>query len=162
MKENKFMPDLQFLNSNIDIVIHATEDKYIILEAVLTNLEIPIEKFEEIEYEGHWGNKILRLSTEINKNDNHILIEKILKKLSFLDKENLLSNLDKHIDEKGNLYLRIDKQKICKNKISLSDTEGIKFKFKVNKNQIILHKKSRKVEDEIYLSYRRLIRSLEK
>lgn len=162
MIENKFIPDLQFLNSNIDIVIHATEDKYIILEAVLSNLEIPKEKFEEIEYEGHWGNKILRLITEINKNDTLILIEKILKKLSFLDKENLLSNLDKHIDEKGNLYLRIDKQKICKNKITLSDTEGIKLKFKVNKNQIILHKKSGKVEDEIYLSYRRLIRSLEK
>lgn len=162
MKENKFMPDLQFLNSNIDIVIHATEDKYIILEAVLSNLEIPIEKFEEIEYEGHWGNKILRLITEINKKDTQILIEKILKKLSFSDKENLLSNLDKYIDEKGNLYLRIDKQKLCKNKISLSDTEGIKLKFKVNKNQIILYKKSRKVEDEIYLSYRRLIRSLEK
>lgn len=156
------MPDLQFLNSNIDIVIHATEDKYVILEAVLSNLEIPMEKFEENEYEGHWGNKILRVSTEVNKNDTQILVERILKKLSFLDKENLLSNLDKHIDEKGNLYLRIDKQKICKNKISLSDTEGIKLKFKVNKNQIILHKKSRKVEDEIYLSYRRLIRSLEK
>ena len=162
MIENQFMPDIQFLNSNIDIVIHATEDKYKILESVLYNLEIPKDKFEEIEYEGHWGNRILRLITEINKKETQILIEKILKKLSFLDKENLLTNLDKHIDEKGNLYLRIDKQKICKNKISLSDTEGIKLKFKVNKNQIILYKKSGKVEDEIYLSYRRLIRSLEK
>jgi RNA-binding protein len=162
LKENKFIPDLQFLNSNIDIVIHATEDKYKILESVLSNLEITKEKFEEIEYEGHWGNKILRLITEINKKDTQILIEKIFRKLSFLDRENLLSNLDKYIDEKGNLYLRLDKQRICKNKISLSDTEGIKIKFKVNKNQIIQHKKSGKVEDEIYLSYRRLIQSLEK
>ncbi|MGE5634892.1 MAG: RNA-binding domain-containing protein [Deltaproteobacteria bacterium] len=162
MKENKFIPDLQFLNSSIDIVIHATEDKYKILESVLSNLEITKEKFEEIEYEGHWGNKILRLITEINKKDTQILIEKIFRKLSFLDRENLLSNLDKYIDEKGNLYLRLDKQRICKNKISLSDTEGIKIKFKVNKNQIIQHKKSGKVEDEIYLSYRRLIQSLEK
>jgi RNA binding exosome subunit len=58
--------------------------------------------------------------------------------------------------------LRLDKQRICKNKISLSDTEGIKIKFKVNKNQIIQHTKSGKVEDEIYFSYRRLIQSLEK
>ena len=82
--------------------------------------------------------------------------------MSFIDRENLFSNLDKYIDEKGNLYLRLDKQKICKNKISLSDTEGIKIKFKVNKNQIIQYKKSGKVENEIYFSYRRLIRSLEK
>jgi RNA binding exosome subunit len=144
------------------MVIHATEDKYKILESILSNLEIAKEKFQEIEYEGHWGNKILRLTTEINKKDTQILIEKILKKISFIDRENLLSNLDKYIDEKGNLYLRLDKQRMCKNKISLSDTEGIKIKFKVNKNQIIQHKKSGKVEDEIYFSYRRLILSLEK
>ena len=162
MKDNKLIPNLQFLNSTIDIVIHATEDKYKILESVLSNLEIAKEKFEEIEYEGHWGNKISRLTTVINKKDTQILIEKIFKKLSFLDRENLLLNLDKHIDEKGNLYLRLDKQRICKNKISLSDTEGIKIKFKVNKNQIIQHTKSGKVEDEIYSSYRRLIQSLEK
>lgn len=144
------------------MVIHATEDKYKILESILSNLEIAKEKFQEIEYEGHWGNKILRLTTEINKKDTQILIEKILKEISFIDRENLLSNLDKYIDEKGNLYLRLDKQRICKNKISLSDTEGIKIKFKVNKNQIIQHKKSGKVEDEIYFSYRRLILSLEK
>ena len=161
MKE-KIVPALQFLNSTIDIVIHATEDKYKILEAVLSNLEIPNDNFEEIAYDGHWGNKILRLITEINKKDTQILIERIFKALSFLDIENLLLNLEKHIDEKGNLYLRLDKQKICKNKLSLSDTEGIKIKFKVNKNQIILHKKSGKVEDEIYFLYRRLIQSLEK
>jgi RNA binding exosome subunit len=120
------------------------------------------EKFQEIEYEGHWGNKILRLTAEIKKKESQILIEKIFKKLSFIDRENLLSNLDKYIDEKGNLYLRLDKQKICKNKISLSDTEGIKIKFKVNKSQIMQYKKSGKVENEIYFSYRRLIRSLEK
>lgn len=162
MKENKLIPHLQFLNSTIDIVIHATEDKYKILEYVSSNLEISNEKFQEIEYEGHWGNKILRLTAAINKKESQILIEKIFKKLSFIDRENLLSNLDKYIDEKGNLYLRLDKQKICKNKISLSDTEGIKIKFKVNKNQIIQYKKSGKVENEIYFSYRRLIRSLEK
>ena len=162
MKNNRLIHNLQFINSTIDIVIHATEDKYKILESLLSNLEIAKEKFQEIEYEGHWGNKILRLTTEINKKDTQILIEKILKEISFIDRENLLSNLDKYIDEKGNLYLRLDKQRICKNKISLSDTEGIKIKFKVNKNQIIQHKKSGKVEDEIYFSYRRLILSLEK
>jgi len=150
------------LNSIIYIVIHATEDKHKILDAVLLNLEIPKEKFEEIESEGHWGNKIVRLITEINKKDTQILLENILKKISFIDRNNLLSNLDKHIDDKGNLFLRLDKQRICRNKISLSDTEGIKIKFKINKNPLIISKKSGKIESEIYLLYRRLIQSLEK
>ena len=162
MKDNQNIPQLQFLNSTIYIVIHATEDKHKILDAVLLNLEIPKEKFEEIESEGHWGNKIVRLITEINKKDTQILLENILKKISFIDRNNLLSNLDKHIDDKGNLFLRLDKQRICRNKISLSDTEGIKIKFKINKNPLIISKKSGKIESEIYLLYRRLIQSLEK
>ena len=89
----------------------------------------------EIQYEGHWGNKILRLTAEINNKDAQTLLEKILKSLSFTEKEYLITALDKHIDEKGNFYLRLDKQKLCKNKISLSETEGIKIKFKINKNQ---------------------------
>jgi RNA-binding protein len=162
LKDNQNIPQLQFLNSTIYIVIHATEDKHKILDAVLLNLEIPKEKFEEIESEGHWGNKIVRLITEINKKDTQILLENILKKISFIDRNNLLSNLDKHIDDKGNLFLRLDKQRICRNKISLSDTEGIKIKFKINKNPLIINKKSGKIESEIYLLYRRLIQSLEK
>ena len=154
---------LQFLSSYIDIVVHATEDKNRITNSVLSTLEIShTEKFKEIEYEGHWGNKILRLTAEIKKKDAQMLIKKILMSLSFIDKENLLNNLDKHIDEKGNLHLRLDKQRICKNKISLSETEGVKIKFKINKNPIILNKKSGKVDDEIYFLYRRLVLSLEK
>ena len=154
---------LQFLNSFIDIVVHATEDKHRITNSVLSTLEISHpDKFEEIEYEGHWGNKILRLTAEIKKKDAQALIKKILMSLSFVDKNNLIDNLEKYIDEKGNLHLRLDKQRMCKNKISISDTEGIKIKFKINKNQIILNKKSGNVDDEIYYLYRRLVISSEK
>ncbi len=163
MKHNNQSGILQFLSSYIDIVVHATEDKSRITKSVISTLEIPYkEKFEEIEYEGHWGNKILRLTAEIYKKDAQALMEKILRSLTFIDKNNLLTNLEKHIDEKGNFHLRLDKQRMCKNKISISETEGIKIKFKINKNRIILNKKSGKVDDEIYFLYRRLVLSLEK
>jgi len=162
MKDSNIESNLQFLNSTIEVVIHATEDKTKILHFLMTNLEIQREKFEEFHFEGHWGNKILRVIAENNKNDTHHLIEKILTKLNFIDRQNLLTNLDQYIDEKGNLYLRLDKQKICYNKISLSDSEGIKVKFKINKNKIILQKQNRDVGREIYFAYRRLIQNLEK
>ena len=119
------------MSSYIDIVVHATEDKTIITNSVLSTLEIShLDKFKEIEYEGHWGNKILRLTAEIKQKDAQTLIKKILRSLSFIDRENLLDNLEKYIDEKGNLHLRLDKQRICKHKISLSESEGVKIKFK--------------------------------
>jgi RNA binding exosome subunit len=154
---------LQFLSSNIDIVVHATEDKNIITNSLLSTLEIShVDKFKETEFEGHWGNKILRLTAEIQQKDAQTLIKKILMSLSFIDKENLINNLETYIDEKGNLHLRLDKQRICKHKISLSESEGVKIKFKINKNPIILNKKSGKVDDEIYFLYRRLLLSFEK
>ena len=163
MKHNNQSKVLQFLSSYIDIVVHATEDKSRITNSLMSTLEIPHkEKFDEIEYEGHWGNKILRLTAEIYKKDAQALMEKILRSLSFIDKDILLTNLEKHIDEKGNFHLRLDKQRMCKNKISISDTEGIKIKFKINKNRIILNKKSGNVDDEIYFLYRRLVISSEK
>jgi RNA-binding protein len=163
LKHNNQSKVLQFLSSYIDIVVHATEDKSRITNSLMSTLEIsPKEKFDEIEYEGHWGNKILRLNAEIYKKDAQALMEKILRSLSFIDKDNLLTNLEKHIDEKGNFHLRLDKQRMCKNKISISETEGIKIKFKINKNLIILNKKSGNVDDEIYFLYRRLVISSEK
>lgn len=158
----KIYTDIEFLNSQIDLVCHATEDKAKILDSIFQVLLIPQEKFEETEYEGHWGNKILKLTATINKKESLSLIKKILGAISFVERDALLNNLENHIDEKGNLFLRVDKQKTCKNKISLTENEGIKIKFKPNKNKIIELKKSNRIENEIYLLYRRLIQFSEK
>ena len=159
---DKIYNDIEFLNSQIDLVCHATEDKSKILDSLFRILLILQEKFQETEFEGHWGNKILKLTATLNKKESLSLIKKILGAISFVERDSLLNNLQQHIDEKGNLFLRLDKQKICKNKISLTENEGIKIKFKPNKNKIIQLKKSNKIENEIYLLYRRLIQFSEK
>jgi hypothetical protein len=41
-----------------------------------------------------------------------------------------LNLLEYSVDEKNNLYLRIDKQSLCEGKIALSDQDSIKIKFK--------------------------------
>jgi hypothetical protein len=158
----KIYTDIEFLNSQIDLVCHATEDKAKILDSIFKILLIPQEEFQETEYEGHWGNKILKLTATINKKESLSLIKKILGAISFVERDALLNNLENHIDEKGNLFLRVDKQKTCKNKISLTENEGIKIKFKPNKNKIIELKRSNRIGNEIYLLYRRLIQFSEK
>ena len=166
MKENinssiNYKP-IDFLNSQIDIFCHATENKEKIVGSLFNVLLIPQDKLNETEFEGHWGNKIIKISMLLNKKESSALVTRILKEINFTDRELLLSNLENHIDEKGNLFLRLDKQKLCKNKLFLTENEGIKIKFKPNKNKIIQQKRSNRIEEEIYNSYRRLIQFTEK
>ena len=85
--------DIEFLNSQIDLVCHATESKSKILDSIFNVLLIPQQKFQETEYEGHWGNKIITLSTTMNKKESFLLIKKILGAFSFMDRDVLLKNL---------------------------------------------------------------------
>ncbi|MFB5600998.1 MAG: RNA-binding domain-containing protein [Nitrososphaeraceae archaeon] len=166
MKENKEISieysSIEFLSSQIDVICHATEDKEKIIGSIKNILFISEDKFQEIEYEGHWGNKILKISAPLNKKESSMMVKRILEKINFTDRQTLLSNLENHIDEKGNLFLRLDKQKICRNKLFLTENEGIKIKVKPNKNKIIQQKRSNKIDNEIYNSYRRLIQFTEK
>lgn len=154
--------DIDFLGSQIDLICHATEDKEKIIGSIRNVLFISEDKFQEIEYEGHWGNKILKITAILNRKESSVIARRILEGINFTDRQTLISNLENHIDEKGNLFLRVDKQKICRNKLFLTENEGIKIKFKPNKNKIIEQKRSNKIDDEIYNLYRRLIQFTEK
>jgi RNA-binding protein len=72
--------------------------------------------------------------------------------LSSADREELSRNLREYSDEKGSLYLRLDKQKICHGKVSLSETDAIRVRFKPIKR----YKPSGNIE-----SYRGLLSSTE-
>jgi RNA binding exosome subunit len=50
--------------------------------------------------------------------------------LNSSDREHLSSALPEYSDERGNLYLRLDKQRICQGKVSLSETDAIRIRFK--------------------------------
>ncbi len=153
---------LDFLSSLVDVICHATEDKQKILNSIQRILLISEDKFQESEYEGHWGNTILKMTALLNRKDTNALVKRIFEEISFNDRENLLSNLENHIDHKGNLFLRVDKQMLCRNRLRLTENEGIKLRFKPNKNKIIEQKRSNKIDDEIYAFYRRLIQFTEK
>ena len=146
---NKF----SFSTTDVDLLLHSTEDKNFVLDKIQEILSIHHKTFDIIELEGHWGNPIILLSCELNKLESHDLLLKILSSLSFVDKQQLTDNLDDYLDEKYYLYLRIDKQRLCKNKISLNITDdSIKLRFKPSKK--LVTKEQRKI---IPKYYRRLL-----
>ena len=104
---------LIFVLLEIRIIVHATEEKDKILERLNSTLSVPPDSFSIVGTEGHWGNKILLLTSILSKNDANSLYMKV--KALVKNYGELLSNF---FDEKGNLYIRLDKQRVCMGKVS--------------------------------------------
>jgi RNA-binding protein len=122
--------DIRFSSAEINIVVHATENENKILHSLYDALSIPAEKFSCSGSEGHWGNKILILTATIDGQVAKDLILKIISLLNSVDRYHLSNFFDKYVDGKGNLYIRLDKQRICKGRISLSESDSIRIRFR--------------------------------
>jgi RNA-binding protein len=118
--------NVDFSAAEIKIIVHATEEKDSILKHLNSTLDIPPDTFSIVKTEGHWGNEILLLTGNLSKNEANSLYRRV--EASLLESyDELLSNL---FDEKGNLYIRLDKQKLCRGKVSFSESDPIRIRFR--------------------------------
>jgi hypothetical protein len=122
---------------DIRVFAHATED----LDKVLTAARnvLPQEKidtiiFKKITLTGHHGNPIILLQTRIKDKDTvRAVFEKLSSGLGTLDKEQLNREIMQHL-EKGNLYIRVDKQSAYLNQTKLSTEDPIHFRIHFKKH----------------------------
>lgn len=122
--------DLRFSSAEVNLLLHGTEDGNKVLQSMQNTLSIPPERFSSMLSEGHYKNKILLLKATLSSQEAGELARRIMSLLNSLDRERLSSSLAEYSDEKGNLYLRLDKQRICQGKVSLSETDAIRIRFK--------------------------------
>jgi RNA binding exosome subunit len=144
--------NIRFSTAEINIIIHATENQDKILQSINDVLYISPDRFFSTSSEGHWGNKILLLSAIIGSNEANSLLATILSRLNKIDRHSLSDFFDNYIDEKGNLYIRLDKQRICQGRTSLSDTDSIRIRLR----PVRKYRPAKILED-----YRRLLTSSE-
>lgn len=117
---------------DIRVFAHATEDPAKVQIAV-RNL-LPPELAENLVFEkssctGHHGNPIILFTVKLT--DRKLLptaLEKFGSNLSALDKEELNRDIKLHL-EKGNLYLRFDKQSTFLGAPKFSHTDPIHLKI---------------------------------
>ncbi len=107
---------------------HATEDLAKVKQALL-NL-IPREyreniKIEEVKYEGHYGNPIIRLKVLVKGKKANEIFNYIISNLSESDRNILKVTLKNRVDERGHLYLRISKQDALQGKITLYEGDDV-------------------------------------
>jgi len=127
---NKSIVDLGIESASVSVVLHATEDYEKVKFNIIKVFNLTSNRFEESFTRGHWGNEICLLNLSVDHIEAGQLIRKIYHMLNKNDKVSLLNLLDHLVDEKNNLHLRIDKQRLCEGKIALSDQDSIKIKFK--------------------------------
>jgi len=127
---------------DIRVFAHATEDPERVQTAVRNLLPDELAQaifFEKTNLTGHHGNPIVLFSAKLT--DKKLLpkaLEKIAFGLNSLDKEQLCNDLKLHL-EKGNMYLRFDKQSAFLGafKFSQNDPIHLKIHFKNKSSQQI-------------------------
>ncbi len=130
------MPRVPVNRITARVIAHATEDETKVMKALKNVLgEVLDDEDVDIEFmyaEGHHGNPITIIQVDIDKSKH---IKKVLKhweeNLPNEEREHVWEDVERRIDDKGNLYLRFDKQRAYMGELRLSDTDDV-VRVKVN------------------------------
>jgi len=120
------MPRIPFHYVDLRTFAYATEDEKRV-EAALRELLPEDAAIDRVENVGHHGDRIVVLSARIETADGMRHVLDRLADLAELDR--VLAELDRRIDEKCALFLRLDKQAAFGGEIRLGD--GITLRSKV-------------------------------
>ena len=116
------------LEITIDVIVHATEDISKIFQSFNDVLEIKEESFSITETTGYYENPIIMLNAKLVKKQAKSFMEKFLKLLS----SNQINQLTEEIEERiadSKFHLRLDKQKLIKGVVILSEKDTIKIRI---------------------------------
>jgi hypothetical protein len=119
---------------HISAFIHATEDATKVITACQQLLPPDSRNdiiFTQHKLQGHHRNPIIFLETTIQ--DPAVLTESITtiaRQLRSTDRYLLCQDRHRYLDEKGNLYLRFDKQAAYKKQLVFSQADPIRVKIK--------------------------------
>jgi RNA binding exosome subunit len=81
--------------------------------------------------QGHYGNPIITFEAHVTEPaDVEEFKVSLLKQLPEMERSSIVRDLDLHSDRDGNLYIRIDKQKMFRGTIRLSQDDPIRIRMK--------------------------------
>ena len=122
--------EANFASAEVELVMHATEDRQKVLSVVEGVLGIKPEEFAVSSVRGHFGNEITILKANRNGKQATEIAYKIVGKMSDADRMYMHENFDLYMDDKNSLYIRISKQKLFERRIVLSQADSLKIKLK--------------------------------
>ena len=111
-------------------LVHQTEDGGRIRRYVEEALGSDGER-EELEMEGHFGNRIISVKTHYVGDAAAAAFDWISSRIARPDREQLIAGLASHLDEHSALFLRLDKQKLVEGRLVLGGRETVRVKVKL-------------------------------
>jgi len=121
----------------LSTIAHATDDVGKVesaLAQLLPNSLRGRQLFTRRYLQGHYGNPIVTFEAHLtDPEDVHEFKTYFLTLLAENDRSTIATQLDRHTDDDGNLYIRIDKQKILRGIIRLSQDDPIRVRMKFTK-----------------------------
>ena len=123
------------------VFCYVTEDEEKVLAALKNILPEELKELEidRIKSEGYYHDPILLMKGEIKKKKQiEMFLVFLSKKLDTRTKKYIARNIEKLIDDKGNLYLRFSKQDAFKGRLKIGsrDIIWIKIHFRAYKDRL--------------------------
>ena len=119
--------------AEVSVFSHATEDEAKVRKAVfnLVHEEYSKSGLATQGLTGHYNDPLVLMTLKIvGRKDTFEAFKQIMEKLSTQDRLRLLDEAGDRVDEAGNLYVRLDKQRAFGGVAVLNDPDPIRVKFK--------------------------------
>jgi RNA binding exosome subunit len=117
-------------SAEVSVHLHATEDGDKVGRALKESLGI--EKMIAEALRGHSGNPILDNRASLGQPEAEALLNRVLAGLPSADRALLMTELGRHIDEKGAFFVRLDKQEMVRGRIAMGDSDAIRISFRLD------------------------------
>ena len=114
------------LEVKINLILHATENENKILEVLENTFHIEQKNFQIEQIPGHFNNPILLISSKLKKRNAQDFIKIFFSKIKKSDFQEVFDNVEDYVTSSG-LSLRISKQKLVSEEITISKEDAIKI-----------------------------------
>ena len=118
----------------LSAIAHATENLEAVEKAMRNILPFEIcesKQFTRRYLKGHHGNPITTLNLNIIKKDEtKLILENLFRLMDQIEKEKLILEFENFLDDKENLYIRLDKQEAFGEKFTITSKDPVRLKIK--------------------------------
>ena len=114
------------LEVKINLILHATENENKVFESLENVFDIEQKNFQIEQVSGHFSNQILLISSKLKKKNAQDFVKIFFSKIKKSDFQEVFDNVEDYVTSSG-LSLRISKQKLFSEEITISKEDAIKI-----------------------------------